>query len=203
MKMITLILTLTQLSYFGSAFIISVPLSSASTAFHRHNASPPQVCVLSSVVKDLPNTIYEIDSHDDVLNSVSSVIESSSRLLLSDETTEIQGLSPTANTIIFIIGIIPFVWATYEFWSRIAVGSSFGTTSDSVTIPKPSFMIGEDDNPSKSRGRQTLGQDALIVAYVLFALAIGSVGIAVFSVISSGVPPMDVVSTGVDASFFL
>ncbi len=39
----------------------------------------------------------------------------------------IQGLSPEANVAVFIIGIIPFLWATYEFWSRIAVGASFGT----------------------------------------------------------------------------
>ncbi len=101
------------------------------------------------------------------------------------------GLSPLANTIVFIIGIIPFLWATYEFWSRIAVGSSFGTGQDSIQI-RPSSeamknvtMIGKDGDLKKSRGQRVLGDDALIVAYFLFAVAIGSVGIAVYSVITS------------------
>ena len=117
----------------------------------------------------------------------------------------VEGLSPTANTIVFIIGIIPFLWATYEFWSRIAVGASFGTGSDSIQIRPSSTStptstststststtrtIGQDGNPIKSRGQQVLGDDALLVAYVLFAIAIGSVGIAVYSVLSSTTPP--------------
>mmetsp|Transcript_17020 Transcript_17020/g.19485 ORF Transcript_17020/g.19485 Transcript_17020/m.19485 type:complete len:430 (+) Transcript_17020:277-1566(+) len=98
-------------------------------------------------------------------------------------------LSSTTNVIIFIIGLIPFLWATYEFWSRIAVGSSFGTGKDSIQI-RPSesnkiTTIGRDNDLNKSRGQQVLGDDALLVAYFLFAVAIGSVGIAVYSVVSS------------------
>jgi len=120
-------------------------------------------------------------------------------------TTAVEGLSPTTITIVFALGLIPFIWATYEFWSRIAVGASFGTGADSVII-RPGAgstdsdgdggvggggtSIGEDGNPSKSRGRKVLGDDALVVAYVLFAVAIGSVGIAVYSVVSSPLPPM-------------
>jgi len=117
-------------------------------------------------------------------------------------TTAVEGLSPTTTTIVFALGLIPFIWATYEFWSRIAVGASFGTGADSITI-RPGggntdtgggggggTSIGEDGNPSKSRGRKVLGDDALLVAYVLFAVAIGSVGIAVYSVVSSPLPPM-------------
>jgi hypothetical protein len=100
----------------------------------------------------------------------------------------VQGLSPTTNTVIFIIGIIPFLWATYEFWSRIAVGKSFGTGSDSIQIRPSSssrITIGKDGEPLKSRGQQVLGDDALLVAYVLFAVAIGAVGIAIYSVVST------------------
>lgn len=100
----------------------------------------------------------------------------------------IEGLSPTANVIIFIIGLIPFIWATYEFWSRIAVGASFGTGADSIQIRPSGTTIGSDGDPLKSRGQQVLGDDALAVAYFLFAVAIASVSIAVYSVVSS--PPM-------------
>jgi len=100
----------------------------------------------------------------------------------------IEGLSPTANIIVFIIGLIPFIWATYEFWSRIAVGASFGTGADSIQIRPSGTTIGQDGDPLKSRGQQVLGDDALAVAYFLFAVAIASVSIAVYSVVSS--PPM-------------
>ena len=108
----------------------------------------------------------------------------------------VEQLSTTTNILVFIIGIIPFVWATYEFWRRIAVGASFGTGSDSVIIPSPFsndddvVMIGEDNNPSSSRGRRTLDRGALTVAYVLFAVAAGSVALAVASVVMSPQAPM-------------
>lgn len=96
------------------------------------------------------------------------------------------GLSASTNTIIFVIGLIPFLWATYEFWSRIAVGASFGTGADSVQIrPSSPTIIGKDGDLKKSRGRRVLGDDALYVAYFLFAVAILTVGISVFSVITS------------------
>ncbi|KAL7454689.1 hypothetical protein ACHAWC_006293 [Mediolabrus comicus] len=106
---------------------------------------------------------------------------------------QIEQQNPTTTIIIFIIGIIPFIWATIEFWRRIAIGASFGTTSDSVVIPSPfdndenndngMITIGEDGNPMSSRGRRTLDRGALTVAYVLFAIAAGSVGLAVASVV--------------------
>ncbi|KAL3806259.1 hypothetical protein ACHAXA_001082 [Cyclostephanos tholiformis] len=105
-------------------------------------------------------------------------------------------MSATTNTFVFIIGIIPFVWATYEFWRRIAVGASFGTGSDSVIIPSPfandddEIMIGEDSNPTSSRGRRTLDKGALTVAYILFSVAAGSIAIAVASVVTSPNAPM-------------
>jgi hypothetical protein len=128
------------------------------------------------------------------------------RLKASDPTTgvseqlqdnlQIEQLSTTTNILVFIIGIIPFLWATYEFWRRIAVGASFGTGSDSVIIPSPfaddddMIIIGEDNNPNSSRGRRTLDRGALTVAYVLFAVAAGSVAIAVGSVVTSPQAPL-------------
>ncbi len=140
-----------------------------------------------------------------LLDSSSSLIASNTITLQSAELTEaidsttaasavqIEQQDPTTTIIIFIIGIIPFIWATIEFWRRIAVGASFGTTSDSVVIPSPfdnddsdkndMITIGEDGNPMSSRGRRTLDRGALTVAYVLFAIAAGSVGLAVASVV--------------------
>lgn len=101
------------------------------------------------------------------------------------QSTPIEQLSPETTLAVFIIGLIPFIWATIEFWRRIAVGASFGTGKDSVVIPRPDdvITIGEDGNPESSRGRRTLDKGALTVAYVLFAVAAGSVGIAVASVV--------------------
>jgi hypothetical protein len=112
------------------------------------------------------------------------------------ENSQIEQLSTTTNIIVFVIGIMPFLWATYEFWRRIAVGASFGTGSDSVIIPSPfaddddMIMIGEDNNPNSSRGRRTLDRGALTVAYILFAVAGGSIAIALASVVMSPQPPM-------------
>lgn len=93
-----------------------------------------------------------------------------------------------SDVVVFIAGIIPFIWATIEFWRRIAVGEPFGTGKDSVVIVRPSTTtttIGQDGNPSQSRGRQTLGQGALIVAYILFGVAAGVIVLALYSVLSS------------------
>ena len=117
--------------------------------------------------------------------------------LISEEAqlqnTQIEQLSPETTVAVFIIGVIPFVWATIEFWRRIAVGASFGTGSDSVVIPRPDddfITIGEDGNPESSRGRRTLDKGALTVAYVLFAVAAGSVGIALMSVLMGPRPDL-------------
>ncbi|KAL7457368.1 hypothetical protein ACHAXS_000400 [Conticribra weissflogii] len=111
---------------------------------------------------------------------------------------DVEQLSPTTALVVFIIGIVPFIWATYEFWRRIAFGEPFGTGSDSVVIPSPltgddaknSVFIGEDGNPTSSRGRRTLGKGALLVAYVLFGVAASVVAIAVASVVMG--PQIDV-----------
>ena len=51
----------------------------------------------------------------------------------------------TQDSVVFVIGVIPFVWATYEFWRRIAVGEPFGTTKDGsvVIAPEPDKVTGQ------------------------------------------------------------
>ena len=81
------------------------------------------------------------------------------------------------DTSVFVIGCVPFVWATWEFWRRIAVGASFGTGKDAII-----FSTDEDPDEDQVRrfgGRRVLGKGALAVAYVLFAAAGGSVLLAV------------------------
>ena len=86
------------------------------------------------------------------------------------------------DTGVFVIGCIPFVWATWEFWRRIAVGASFGTGKDAVV-----FDTGDDADDDQIRrfgGRRVLGKGALAVAYVLFAAAGGSVLLAVYAALT-------------------
>jgi hypothetical protein len=100
-----------------------------------------------------------------------------------DAGTMVQPLSKETTIAVFIVGVIPFGIATYEFWRRIAVGASFGTNNDSVV-----FLIGEDDAPTSSRGRQVLGRDSLVTAYLIFAVAIAVLGLVLFSVATSPDP---------------
>ena len=65
----------------------------------------------------------------------------------------------------FIIGLVPFVWATNEFWRRIVAGESFGAGSSSVIIDPDAEIEG-----SRFRGRSVLGKGAMRVAYALFGL---------------------------------
>ena len=95
---------------------------------------------------------------------------------LDGRTFEPRGVTPL-DTGVFVIGCIPFVWATWEFWRRIAVGASFGTGKDAIV-----FSTEEDPDEDQMRrfgGRRVLGKGALAVAYVLFAAAGGSVLLAV------------------------
>lgn len=93
-----------------------------------------------------------------------------------------DALPPSTSVLIFALGLAPFVIAAIEFWRRITFGQSFGTGSDSVII------VGEDDAPEKSRGRRVLGKGALLVAYALFAIAAGVVGLVLYSVLTTPVP---------------
>ena len=85
---------------------------------------------------------------------------------LSEMSFEPRGITPE-DTIIFILGTVPFVWAGIEFWRRIAVGDPFGTGSDSV-------IINDSSGNRSTPVRRVLGQDAIIAARILFALAFAS-----------------------------
>jgi len=79
---------------------------------------------------------------------------------------EPRGITPE-DTFVFVLGCVPFVWATVEFWRRIVVGDPFGTGKDSVVI--------NDTSGNRSKGvRRVLGRDAIIAAQILFALAFAS-----------------------------
>jgi len=141
-------------------------------------------------------TIRNVNTHLMAIDPMQQASEVEVVDNLQVDNLQIEQLSPETTIIVFIIGVIPFVWATWEFWRRIAVGASFGTGKDSVVIPSPFeetdndlIMIGEDGNPLSSRGRQTLDRGALTVAYVLFAVAGGSIAIAIASVVMGPAPP--------------
>ena len=110
--------------------------------------------------------------------------------LLSTTEESAGSLALNSDTWIFGAGMIPFVWASIEFWRRIAFGEPFGTGSDQVVI------IGQDDSPTNSRGRRVLGKGALVVAYVLFALSFATLGIVFYSIISS-TPPSEMMVTSI------
>ena len=64
-------------------------------------------------------------------------------------------------------------------------GETFGTGTDSV-------IIGMEDSPQDSRGVRVLGRGALITAYILFVVAFGTLGVVLYSVITSEVPTEEV-----------
>lgn len=159
----------------------------------------------SSIVKQLSLTLPVMMTESSVVVSETEAVEAATA----------QPLSTAAIVGIFVVGFIPYAVATVEFWRRIAVGASFGTGSDSVVFPtttlqnnnnnnnvtsifssfqttslvrsSPTF-IGQDNDRTSSRGRRILGNDALIAAYILFAVAGGVLGLVTFSLLTSNVP---------------
>lgn len=102
------------------------------------------------------------------------------------------------DLIVFAVCCFPFIWATNEFWRRIAVGEPFGTGKDSVVITDlpddadaRKALSGEDEEGSTT-GRRTLTVGAIRVAYLLFA-AVGAtvvlVGLAAFQLPLTATPP--------------
>lgn len=182
----------------SSSPILSTPRSTTRAISRRASFSNKFLQPRAMMMMLHPSSLLDSSS---LIASNTIALQSSQLTEAIDSTTtaatavvQIEQQDPTTTIIIFIIGIIPFIWATFEFWRRIAVGASFGTTSDSVMIPSPfdnndsdkndgMITIGEDGNPMSSRGRRTLDRGALTVAYVLFAIAAGSVGLAVASVV--------------------
>ena len=201
-----------NLNHGAAAFIVqSSPLSASTTkrSIIHERLNGRQRVSLSMTFLDSTFSLIATSLQD---QSTHQLLEATTTATTQqiDETAAapiiIEQLSPTTTLIVFIIGIIPFIWATIEFWRRIAVGASFGTTADSVVIPSPFdndtsskensegndklITIGEDNNPMSSRGRQTLDRGALTVAYVLFGVAAFTVGIAVASVVMGPKPDM-------------
>lgn len=142
------------------------PLTSSSVLgqqSQRHTASP-------STNKHLSATALPL-----------SLLSDYNSLLLATEQSSLS--LRNTDVLVFIAGLIPFGWATVEFWRRIAVGQPFGTGSDSV-------YIGKDNAPDESRGRRVLDRGAFLVAYLLFGIAATAIGITLYSVVTSA--PMDV-----------
>jgi len=146
----------------------------------------------------LVNNAHGFTIHQQQLSSLGKVVRkhalvakgspsssSSLRLFVAEPLSSIelaQELSLQNQDVwVFVAGIIPFAWATVEFWSRIAVGKPFGTGSDSV-------YIGKDNAPKESRGRQVLDKGAFTVAYLLFGIAAGAIGLTLYSVVTSAPP---------------
>lgn len=120
--------------------------------------------------RSLPTTTLSLLAQDDT--TISTVLVAANQISLLRNT----------DVWVFIVGIIPFGWATVEFWRRIAVGEPFGTTRDSI-------YIGKENAPLESRGRRVLDRGAFLVAYILFGIAAAAIGITLYSVVTS--PPMD------------
>ncbi|CAK0890793.1 unnamed protein product [Prorocentrum cordatum] len=113
------------------------------------------------------------------------------------------------NTAVFLVFSVPFLYASWEFWRRIAFGQEFGTGDDRIVFakfedqgspgaegaappmkPRPigrkgKVTIGPDMD--SNRGRQTLSSDALAFAYFLqigaliFAILAGYVVLQAFA----------------------
>ena len=156
----------------GVAFLVKPQLRSP-TVLGASPAFDPAVLGYSSQLAGVLSTTSGLPVNPLLLADAGAVGQPSA--------AAVSPLSNEVNISVFVIGLIPFGWATVEFWRRIAVGASFGTGKDSIVI------IGEDGDPSSSRGRQVLGEGALVVAYALFAIAALAVGFSVFSVVTA--PP--------------
>lgn len=126
----------------------------------------------------MPLLSWPLDASDDL-----TTLSVNSMLWISDATSndadQVVGLSKGTAIAVFIVGLIPFGIATVEFWRRIAVRASFGTADPVV------FSIGENDAQASSRGKQVLGKDALVTAYIIFAIVAAVLGIVLFSVLTS------------------
>ena len=134
-------------------------------------------------------------SPDDGLTVFAVIPEAAQNLLVPETadtatadvlTATVSGLDDSTTILIFLVGLLPFAVATVEFWRRIRFGEAFGTGKDSVVFTTD-VSIGEDDAPLSSRGSRVLGQGALIMAVILFAVAAAVIGLAVVSVVTS--PP--------------
>mmetsp|Transcript_1815 Transcript_1815/g.7017 ORF Transcript_1815/g.7017 Transcript_1815/m.7017 type:complete len:231 (-) Transcript_1815:125-817(-) len=97
---------------------------------------------------------------------------------------EPRGVQPV-DFVVFAIGTVPFVWAANEFWRRIAVGATFGTGSDAVVIDpqRADDDTADEDQLRRFGGRRVLGKDAIVAAWVLMAIAGGSIALVGLSAV--------------------
>ena len=149
-----------------------------TTAFSHHQAP----CMMMAIISD--DIPFQILLSDAAVQQQPSTVTSHAMTILKDNS--IGMLSKETTILVFIIGVIPFIIATYEFWRRIAVGATFGTGSDSVVFP--TTTIGNDNDPTSSRGKQILGQDSLITAYIIFTTVAIVLGIVLYAVVTSPIP---------------
>lgn len=166
-------------------FQIDAPVEAFSSAVSVSQRPSATVYRVSSPLKMAPTT----DAIDSLLLASNSLQLATDSALVepSSSSTNEFVLSPAQTILVFIIGLVPFGFATVEFWRRIAFGESFGTGKDSIVF------IGKEGDATSSRGQRVLGNDSLIVAYILFAIAAAVLGVVLVAVVTSPVP-----TTGVD-----
>mmetsp|Transcript_22817 Transcript_22817/g.25146 ORF Transcript_22817/g.25146 Transcript_22817/m.25146 type:complete len:189 (+) Transcript_22817:39-605(+) len=176
------LIVVTLLSGYGKAFMVDLSTTARSLATTTNNnrrRGPQQQQWHRRRTSDATTTTSTtIKSAVDISSSLA--IESSNFFQLISTASDLS--FGNTDVIVFVIGIIPFGWATVSFWRRIAVGEPFGTGKDSV-------FIGKDDSPSESRGRRTLDKGAFFIAYILFGIAAGIIALTLYSVISTSPPP--------------
>jgi hypothetical protein len=160
--------TLLAMVYFSTAFMVKQPFE----RFQRMSPSSPL-----TISKHPSCQAISSNNNKSSLTSQSLFPDCASFILAEQSSLSLRN----TDVWIFIAGLIPFGWATIEFWRRIAVGEPFGTGKDSV-------YIGKDGVPKESRGRRVLDRGAFLVAYLLFGIAAAAIAITLISVVTS--PPM-------------
>lgn len=171
----------TQQALFLAVYLLFMPSSHGFQIFDHE----PSTRVQLGRHKNLsPSQSYEqsVITRSTTTMSINLFPEATTDLADPTSTLTTAALSVNTDLLVFLAGVFPFAWATVEFWRRVIVGESFGTGTDSV-------IIGMDDSPADSRGRRVLGKGALVAAIVLFTISFGTIGIVLYSVVTSGTAP--------------
>ena len=106
------------------------------------------------------------------------------RAIPSEQITEFEPVVRGQDIAVFAAGVVPFVWATGEFWRRVLRGEVFGTGRDSVRIDNP--FDESEGGAGRSSGGRKLTKSALNVAALLFAIAGGSLLLALVAFLQAG-----------------
>lgn len=170
-------------------FAIMVHVYTSNAFVIPQKSRPAPLPTMHDTWQHLPKVVVAAAREEDRSSLTTTTTTTTTLAMLGGEESSVllsaaeQNLSflRNANVWIFLVGLVPFGWATIEFWRRIAVGEPFGTSSDSV-------YIGKDSAPNESRGRRVLDRGAFVVAYILFGIAATAIGITLYSVVTS--PPM-------------